>query len=487
MPPSVKIDCGLIVFDVNSNKKEQLLSGLIKLATFKWFSVSKDVYRIILSNSKTTKNEKNFPNLHTTDIEDFSPTSVLECIENAQSKEGNWLDALLLAIHHLKEANSLPGLLTPQLLFFTSLDGSSSAVDENKVKTVIEELNENNIYLYIIGPDVEFPLTVKHPDDVSQCMKKLVVTESNKSLVTARRIVQNIKRGVICNVDVGINLFSSFKNPRGSQLWKVPMSFGSKLEIPCLTVKICRKEAPLRLIPNQIRKSIRVLAEDNTVEVSNDEIVRGVLRHGKFVKIEDADMFKSDHQRCFEIVGFTDKTFVPETYMKGEETFYVLPNNEMADDSCQAFYNLVDVLASQNKYGIIKRVYMNNNRAKYFALIPRPDLDPVCFIMVRIPYTNEMTPHKYAEPAPSKVKAKEDDVTRFLRSIDVSGSDPKVYVPLAPTMMLDPYLNRLVNGAAQKLLKREFDFEAVELNDLKSESSNKFLENLKQSWPTRDS
>ncbi|KAG5876359.1 hypothetical protein JTB14_009044 [Gonioctena quinquepunctata] len=484
MPPA-KRDCGLVIFDLKSKKKDQLLTGLIKFATFKWFSSSKDLYRLILSNSKTTKNEKNISNLYTTEIEDFNPRNVLEHIENSQAQEGNWLDALLLAIYHLKEATSMSGLVTLQLLFFTSLD-TNEIIDENKLQSVIKEINENKIYLYIMGPTVKLPSTIKHPEDVQQCMKGLIVDESNKSLVAARRIVQNIEKGVLCDVKVGINLIHFFKKSRGSLPWKVPMTFSSQLEIASISVKIYKREWPLRLVPNHYRRFTRVLAEDQTIEVKNEEIVRGILRHGKFVKVDDRDMFKMETSRCFDILGFTDQTFVPETYIRGEENLYVLPDHELVDDSCQAFYNLVSVLANQNKYGIVKRVHMSHARARYFVLIPQPDMRPVCFLMVGLPYADDVMSHECETPTPSKVKGKEDEFTRFFRSIDIFNKEPKVEVPLSPTMMMHPYLNKLVNSAATKVLKRDFDFESVELDDFSQEETNKFVENLRHSWPVRD-
>ncbi|CAH1119642.1 unnamed protein product [Phaedon cochleariae] len=483
MPPTKKNDCGLILFDLKSPQKEKLLSGLIKFASLKWFSGSRDMYRLILVNSKKTENEKNYPNLFKTDVDDFVPQDILNCIEEAESAEGDWLDAFLLSIFHLKQANDLPGTTSLQLVFFTSLEKSSKLIDDIKLQKVINELNETNIFVYIIGPEVKMPCTITQPEAVKHCMKKLIVDKTNPSLVAAQKIVQETKNSVLCDINVGINLLLSFKKSRGTQPWKVPISFGTQLEIPAVTVRVFRKDQALRLSSNAPRSMKPVLVEDQTVEVAQEEIVRGISRHGRFVQMGDKEMFKIENPRCFEILGFTDMKFVPETYMRGDDTFYVLPNNELEDDSCELFYHLVNVLADQKKYGIIKKVTNANCIPKYNVLIPRPDMNPKCLVMVGLPFADDVRRHKFEAPEPSKIK-QEEDFLAFLKSVDITNEQKKVDVPIGPLMMLETHAMRLVNAAANKLVRKDLQDVGID-NYLDVGGTNKLLENIRKSWPER--
>lgn len=53
-------------------------------------------------------------------------------------------------------------------------------------------------------------------------------------------------------------------------------------------------------------------------QVDDADIVKGLVRHNKFTQIDESQ-FKLETQRCFDVLGFTDKKFLPETYIKGEQ------------------------------------------------------------------------------------------------------------------------------------------------------------------------
>lgn len=137
-------------------------------------------------------------------------------------------------------------------------------------------------------------------------------------MVVAKRIVDATTNTVLSDLKVGINLFFSFRNHRGTQPWKVPLTFGSKIEIPVCTVKLYTTDLPFNLsTEKQITNFI--LAEDESVSVDRADIVSGIERHGKFVKVDEKEMFKVECPRTFAVVGFTHKKNIPEYYMRGKQ------------------------------------------------------------------------------------------------------------------------------------------------------------------------
>lgn len=133
-----------------------------------------------------------------------------------------------------------------------------------------------------------------------------------------KRIVDATSNTVLCDIKVGINLFFSFRNPRGTQPWKVPISFGSVLEIPACTVKIYRMDVPFKLSADTRHNTNYVLLEDELVPVDGSDLVSGIERHGKFVKVDEREMFKVEGPRSFAVTGFTHKRNIPEYYIRGE-------------------------------------------------------------------------------------------------------------------------------------------------------------------------
>lgn len=56
----------------------------------------------------------------------------------------------------------------------------------------------------------------------------------------------------------------------------------------------------------------RIDAEDESIEVAKEDVIEGLSRHGKFVRMPDNKMFKVETTRSFSILCFTDSSNVPE-------------------------------------------------------------------------------------------------------------------------------------------------------------------------------
>lgn len=177
MPPTPKRDCGVILFDVASSKKSELLNGLLKFASFRWFMNSKSMYRLILVNSAETRNRGNYPHIYTcNDLEEFDPKLIVQEIENMQPGESNWVDALRVGILALKEVVEMAGIVSLQLIFFTGFDNITPNFDDTSIQKVINIINKyENMYLYIIGPDVTLPFAITSQQSIANCMQELQV------------------------------------------------------------------------------------------------------------------------------------------------------------------------------------------------------------------------------------------------------------------------------------------------------------------------
>ncbi|KAJ8973073.1 hypothetical protein NQ317_002289, partial [Molorchus minor] len=305
--------------------------------------------------------------------------------------------------------------------------------------------------------------------------------ESIQTLSVAKRIITETKNSIMCDLKTGIHLFHSFKNPHGSQPWKVPLSFGNILEIPTCTVKHYKRDVPFKLSQETMNYH-HILQENETVKVEDNQLVSGIAKYGKFVKIDQNDMFKVEGPRSFSVLGFTDKSNIPEYYMRGEGTFYLLPDPEKTKDCCQAFYNLVDILTEENKYAVVRRVYNANNKPKYFVLVPQPKLKPKCFVMSELPYADDVK-QNYSFRKPKSGGEDDDAFKNFCNSLDICNlASCKLNIPLSPKLTLDPYLDRLSTNAFKKYLNRDFDFDELDIN-MEESGNNEFSDAIKESVP----
>lgn len=176
MPPLSKKDVLLFIFDLKSSNKNELLEVFVKLATYKML-MSKDIACVLLANSLNTSNARKVPNVFETNIKTFDPQQVFECVSSTQSSDSNvnLYDTLLLAIHYIKQATELSGVINLQIIYFTDLLCQTVEEDDLKLSAVVKNLNENGIYLYIVGPDAQITgAVVTNPNNVPECMKNIL-------------------------------------------------------------------------------------------------------------------------------------------------------------------------------------------------------------------------------------------------------------------------------------------------------------------------
>lgn len=177
MPPAPKRNVCLTLFDLKSSNRGHLLEGLIKFATHKFLN-TKDQCSLFLTNCSETSNSKNVDNVLRTRIDEFQVNEIFDCINEAKPSTGdpvNLLDILSLAIHYVKQARGMPGVITLQIVYFTDLSSQVVKSDDRQIAKIIGDLNDDEIYLFIIGPDVAVPTPITNFDDIPKCMKGIMV------------------------------------------------------------------------------------------------------------------------------------------------------------------------------------------------------------------------------------------------------------------------------------------------------------------------
>lgn len=184
MPPASKKDIVLLIFDLTSSNKQQLLESLLKITIYKSLK-TKDNCKLLLVNSVNTNNTRNVCNVTIADIGDswIDPIQLFKCVsEEEVSKEPtvNLLDVILLAISYLEPADQIQGVVNKQIIYFTSLEHPLHPdPDENIINKIIKELCDKKIWLNFLGVDVALPFILTKPEDVPKSMKKVFVVGKN--------------------------------------------------------------------------------------------------------------------------------------------------------------------------------------------------------------------------------------------------------------------------------------------------------------------
>lgn len=164
--------------------------------------------------------------------------------------EANWLEGLHVAAKTLlQDFDGIAGIITYQLLFITDLTSPPPELEYSLINKIANFLNRINAFLYVVGPDIEPPFTIKSSQDVQTWMKNLVPNSEN--LLVLKKIISETKNSVVCDYKVGTNLFFSYRNWGGTQPWNVPLGIGTKVQIPSQTMKILNDIVQCKLVSSQ--------------------------------------------------------------------------------------------------------------------------------------------------------------------------------------------------------------------------------------------
>ncbi|RZC31947.1 uncharacterized protein BDFB_000625 [Asbolus verrucosus] len=148
MPAASKKDCSVILFDLATQCKEKAVQTLLKICCNNFFVDSKDLTKLILVNSSITENRleashSGYKHIYEVakDIMPYNPRLILEMVENAETGEANWLEAVAVGLENLNEEyQDIGGIVTYQLLFITDLASPLPNAEDESVEIEPEDV-----------------------------------------------------------------------------------------------------------------------------------------------------------------------------------------------------------------------------------------------------------------------------------------------------------------------------------------------------------
>ncbi|KAK5637836.1 hypothetical protein RI129_000168 [Pyrocoelia pectoralis] len=231
---------------------------------------------------------------------------------------------------HMSEVTSVISYM-PKILH-QHLEGKNKRLltSLNVFKLIIKNSLENlNCFLYVLGPKVKVPMHMTSFEDIKEWSKKVEFIDGDTpSLAVVKEIVEATTYSVVCDLELGEQLFSNYQ------------------------------------IRGVFKRGLH-LSNDVNAEVTYDNVVGGVFRHGKFVPLtkDVENNFKSQEARCFNIIGFTDQRNVSEQFEK--------------------FRTIITHSRKRKLCAIAKRIYLANCRPKLYAMFPNEKDD--VFIATPLP------------------------------------------------------------------------------------------------------
>ncbi|XP_044758874.1 uncharacterized protein LOC123316727 [Coccinella septempunctata] len=489
MPPQPKRNRCVILYDLNSRNQRQLRRALLKIYSHQYFCSSKDLVNLVLVNSKNTKNRKNqkwgrgYENIYEISQEGhlYDPTFVYDKIEVTNTNTANWREALCVAIQILKE-DETSRIITHQILYLSDLCTVSQS--DESIIDIVNELNVNSIFLYIIGPEVQFPRAVTNFQELKPLIEHITFNQTNDNLNEAKEMILRCDNAVMADVKMGLQFFFNYKNPNGKQIWTVPLTVGSKIVYDAGTSKLMDKSKGFQLKQkHKIFKSpVFMSTQDSTKEYAVEDVRKGILKHGKFIPLDNNEIFKVKLERMLSLVFVTKIKFIPEYMMKGPACYTVAAPKE---SSSIAFYSLLIRLNELESCLIVKRVYNRGCVPIYLALLPVTSKK--CFRAVQLPYGSHV-PFEWMEQEPAKDEVFiSEPVVNFLQCLTIESKNFSLNCPMTPNILNSSRGRALENRATEKLLQEpNLHLEEVDLDPFSTGIDSEIGRELREIWPSRE-
>ncbi|KAH1015402.1 uncharacterized protein LOC109545143 [Dendroctonus ponderosae] len=482
MPPAAARDIFIILVDLKSSPRDDVLHTLSTVILYKQLSASKSEYNLYLVNAADSSNKLKYTGIYKWEIPDAIEDLCQE-ISSIETGQSDWLEALALAVDDLSEKFEKPGVITLQVLFITDLCSFERPDNGKLMEKLINDCKQMDIFLYVIGLPIEPPKTIFSHKDVSEWMAKLQIDKDQSNLKIMKKIVNKTPHSVMCNFEVGFHLFHSYKYFKGMQPWKVPLTCGSKLNLPVSTIRVSKRDPPFSLKNLSAKVDLKWAFEDEQDKIIDSvDTVSGLIKHGKFIKIESDGRFKIVGPRSFQVLGFTKAVNVPEYFLQSDGSYLVLPDCEQPEEYLKFFNALIEELAESKVYIIARRVYNADCNPKFSALIPWNEFNLKGFILCQLPYADDVVNIYVEEDVDLAPELNPDEKCfEFLDKINVGSDKCKLQVPLSPTMMVYSNAINIIAKVEEKLMHSNRCTAAESYT-----SELPFQDDFQNNWPQRN-
>ncbi|KRT78763.1 hypothetical protein AMK59_8417 [Oryctes borbonicus] len=498
MGPRKKNKCSVIVFDMscNSEFKQEAIRTYLNICGDTYFAENLDSAQLILINTAETNNKKNdrdprrYKNIvEATEMVAYNPANV-KYIEDALPALGNWLEGIEVAVDALVSGTESALYDTFGLIVLSDLSAELNMPKENineAIKNIRRDLNDIDAYIYFLGPAIPVPKMLRSKKDVYDWVQNLDPQNETTNVQFAIRILEECM-GVICNMEMGLDLVQSYVNGRRGFPFTEPLKF-QDLEIitACIKLLDCQSLLSLRRDKDGFPEKVYVQAEDQSKEVDQMNIIRGLTLHNKLVIIpQDVAKGVKSYNRFFKLLGFTDMSNVSEDYMLASSTSVVVPYGTK-DPEIGGVNYIIKACIKMHKYGIALRAYMKNTRPKLYCLLPKEN--PLCFIAVEVPYAQDVQ-ILYETKDCDSIRLKEDaysdydnvgelknDIYEYLDSIALEGR-----VALHPSLRQNFNKRKMVTNLLRKIKDEPVEEVRLPLGELRIEFPEELYESINQNW-----
>lgn len=302
----------------------------------------------------------------------------------------NWIEGIIIALKILQNESLVKGRMSLKLYFITDLQTPiDDQLEAKKLLRQILSFYMENLFIYVLGPfDCNSTYTLKTIEDIEywRCQMSFYKDDSTFDFKLLRKLVIKMNT-LVALPHIGIPLSNFYKELWGMQPWNQPLKLVRNLQLSCSLRRLTNPS----LKPKVSKKRMLYVheyvdREDSMTKYKSYEVLRGFKLNEKFVPLLRS---KFNEEKSFKLIGFVDKNHIPDIYLLNDQTFY-LTNLDVKNP---VMNTLVQVLAEQSKYALVRRKYGQKTFKPKFGVLLPTTTPKEHFIYKDLPMTDDILYH----------------------------------------------------------------------------------------------
>uniref|UniRef100_A0A669EL81 X-ray repair cross-complementing protein 5 n=1 Tax=Oreochromis niloticus TaxID=8128 RepID=A0A669EL81_ORENI len=327
-----------------------------------------------------------------------------------ESKEGDWLDALVVCMDLLHTETKGKKYDCLNIALLTDLN---TQTNEESLEVIINNLTQSGITMQFFLP---FPVEEDKEGQGDSERRDPGHPGTGKGLSREQKKNMELVKEMMLSLDVedGLDEIHTFRNAieelcmfkrveRRPVAWPCQLTIGSSLSIRIVGYKAVTDEKPKKMwitVDAQShqkddvkRETVYCLDDDNETEVQKDDIIQG-FRYGSdivpFSKVDQEQMKYKHDGKCFAVLGFTKQSAVIHRHQfMGSQILKIFAARD-DEHAGVALSALIRALNELQMVAIVRYAYNRTSNPQVGAAFPCIKQDSECLMYVQLPFMEDL-------------------------------------------------------------------------------------------------
>ncbi|XP_004530928.1 ATP-dependent DNA helicase 2 subunit KU80 [Ceratitis capitata] len=426
------------VLDIRPSANEDLKMKSVKLVAEllkdKICGGRQDFVSFVLLGTEKTSNDVNehvFPDSYNNITQYENPQcptwhmllNFYKFVNEEACDEGEWLEALVVAMEVIKRGEECFKFQRSRILFFYDFNNVRNSYDMFDV--IVQNVAKTEVELVVISQNIQYV------DNPISDLPKVVFREGNKGKHQLKS--EDFALQLITNCSAKLYNFEEAKRcifkiiNKRPWVWNSNLTIGSEINIRISGVIYMKDESNVKLkkcwCENQdlVQREIKYFLRGSEIDPSETDLIEGYMLGSTPIPYDESlKNVKERYEPGLKFVGFMKRNSIPEEYFCGDSLYWIVHQKGM-NVSAQKLDALVRAMTNTNMAMLCCKVFSAKfNNPKMVVLLPNqlhPD-SPASLTMVEIAYHSQYHYFQFPRLRTPKTDCSKDQIDAIDDLID---------------------------------------------------------------------